>query len=54
MERVLPKEALISVIKRGDEIIIPDGHTILQTGDQVTVIGKAEDDEKIAKRFGAG
>jgi len=53
-EIVLPKEALISVIKRGDEIIIPDGNTKLQAGDQVTVIGKAEDVEKVAKRFQAG
>lgn len=53
-ELLLPKEALISVVKRGDEIIIPDGNTILQAGDQVTVIGKAEDVEKVAKRFNVG
>lgn len=53
-ELLLPKEALISAIKRGDDIIIPDGNTKLQAGDQVTVIGKAEDVEKVAKRFNVG
>ncbi len=51
---VLPKEALVSAIKRGDEVIIPDGNTRLNAGDQVIVIGKKNDVEKIVKRFSAG
>jgi len=52
-EILLPKEALISAIKRDDEMIIPDGNTRLKAGDQVVIIGKKEDVEKVAKRFAA-
>jgi K+/H+ antiporter YhaU regulatory subunit KhtT len=50
---LLPKEALISAIKRGEEVIIPDGNTQLKTGDQAIVIGKRDDVEKIVKRLAA-
>jgi K+/H+ antiporter YhaU regulatory subunit KhtT len=50
---LLPKEALISAVKRGEEVIIPDGNTQLKTGDQVIVIGKRDDVEKIVKRLAA-
>lgn len=50
---VLPKEALVSAIKRGEEVIIPDGNTQLKTDDEVIVIGKKNDVEKIIKRFAA-
>ncbi len=53
-ENLLPKEALISVVKRGKEVIIPDGNTKLLTGDEVTVIGKQDDVAKVAKRITAG
>ena len=52
-EILLPKEALVSAIKRGEEVIIPDGNTQLKTGDQVIVIGKKDDVEKVVKRFAA-
>lgn len=52
-EILLPKEALISAVKREDEMIIPDGNTRLKIGDQVVVIGKKEDVEKVVKRFSA-
>jgi K+/H+ antiporter YhaU regulatory subunit KhtT len=52
-EILLPKEALVSAIKRGEEVIIPDGNTQLKTGDQVIVIGKKDDVEKVVKRFSA-
>jgi K+/H+ antiporter YhaU regulatory subunit KhtT len=52
-EILLPKEALVSAIKRDEEVIIPDGNTQLKTGDQVIVIGKKDDVEKIVKRFAA-
>jgi K+/H+ antiporter YhaU regulatory subunit KhtT len=50
---LLPKEALVSAIKRGEEVIIPDGNTQLNAGDQVIVIGKINDVEKVVKRFSA-
>ena len=52
-EILLPKEALVSAIKREEEVIIPDGNTILKTGDQVIVIGKKDDVDKVVKRFAA-
>ncbi len=52
-EILLPKEALISAIKRGHQMIIPDGNTRLNTGDQVIVIGKKDDVEKVVKRLSA-
>ncbi len=52
-EILLPKEALVSAIKRGEEVIIPDGNTQLKKGDQVIVIGKKDDVEKVVKRFAA-
>lgn len=52
-EILLPKEALISAINRGETVIIPDGNTQLQAGDQVTVIGKTGDVEKVSKRLTA-
>lgn len=52
-EILLPKEALVSAIKREGGVIIPDGNTTLKAGDQVIVIGRKDDVEKIVKRFGA-
>ena len=50
-ETRLPKEALISAVRRGNDLIIPDGNTKLEIGDFVTVIGKTEDVQKILKRL---
>ena len=52
-EILLPKEALVSAIKRQEEVIIPDGNTQLKAGDQVIVIGKIDDVGKVVKRFKA-
>jgi len=52
-EILLPKEALVSAIKRQEEVIIPDGNTQLKAGDQVIVIGKKDDVGKVVKRFKA-
>ena len=49
----LPKEALVSAIKREEEVIIPDGNALLKAGDQVIIIGKKDDVEKVVKRFAA-
>ena len=53
-EILLPKEALVSAIKRNEEVIIPDGNTQLKPGDRVIILGKKDDVEKIVKRFAAG
>jgi uncharacterized protein with PhoU and TrkA domain len=52
-EILLPKQALVSAIKRGDELIIPDGNTMFVKDDLVTVIGKESDVAKIVKRLSA-
>jgi K+/H+ antiporter YhaU regulatory subunit KhtT len=52
-EILLPKEALVSAIKREEEVIIPDGNTLLKAGDQVVVIGKKDDVQEVVKRFAA-
>ena len=52
-EILLPKEALVSAIKREEDVIIPDGNTQLHAGDQVIVIGKKDDVKKVVKRFAA-
>ena len=50
-EVLLPKEALITAIKRKEQIIIPDGKTELMIGDLVTIVGKREDVKKLIKRL---
>ena len=52
-EILLPKDTLISAIKRGDEMIIPDGNTKLMVDDSVILLGKEEDVQKVKKRFSA-
>ena len=51
-ELSLPKEALISAIKRNDEVIIPDGNTKILTDDLLTIIGKKNDVKKLKNRLG--
>ena len=50
-ELTLPKEALISAIKRNDQVIIPDGHTKILVDDLVTIIGKRNDVNKVKKKI---
>ena len=42
----LPKEVLVGTVLRGEELIIPDGTFSLQTGDEITMVGKKEDVKK--------
>lgn len=35
-------DCLVALVKRGEQMIIPRGRTILQEGDQLTLIGRAE------------
>jgi K+/H+ antiporter YhaU regulatory subunit KhtT len=41
----LPKEALVGTIVRNDQILIPDGETVFQAGDKISLLGKREDVE---------
>ncbi|MEL6820720.1 MAG: TrkA C-terminal domain-containing protein [Calditrichota bacterium] len=47
----LPKEVLIGMISRAEEVIIPDGTTTILEGDKVTLIGKREDVEAAMQEF---
>jgi K+/H+ antiporter YhaU regulatory subunit KhtT len=42
----LPEDALVGTIIRNQDVIIPDGDTVFQIGDKVTLLGKREDVEK--------
>ncbi len=47
----LPKEALISAIKRNDEVIIPDGNSKILANDLIMIIGKKNDVQKIKNKL---
>ena len=49
----LPQGTLIAVIRRGDEPIIPRGHTVLLDGDRLTIIGHPEGIRALRERYGA-
>lgn len=53
-EITLPKEALITVVKRGEDVIIPDGNAEILPGDLVTVSGIESDVQKVIKRLHGG
>ncbi len=50
-ELALPKEALISAIKRNDDVIIPDGNTKIIENDLVTLIGKKTDVQRVQNKL---
>jgi trk system potassium uptake protein TrkA len=50
-EITLPKDVLITAVKKGNKVIIPDGNTKLEPSDQVTILGKVEDVEMTIKKF---
>ncbi|GAA5523374.1 amino acid permease [Aliifodinibius salicampi] len=43
----LPGESLIAILKHEDQINIPHGNTIIRDGDELSIIGEAEDIERI-------
>jgi K+/H+ antiporter YhaU regulatory subunit KhtT len=47
----LPEDTLLGTIVRDDEIVIPDGQTLLRAGDKITLLGKAEDVEKALEQM---
>ncbi|MFV2007991.1 MAG: amino acid permease [Longimicrobiales bacterium] len=48
----LPDGTLIAMIRRGDDLIVPRGDTVLLDGDRVTVIGQAEGIRALRERYG--
>jgi len=50
----LPKNVLISAIVRKEQVIIPDGQTIFQHEDKVTLIGKKTDVQEAIQILTAG
>ena len=53
MEITFPANVLVGAIVRDDKVIIPDGNTVIQTGDKVTLLGE-KDDVKDALKMIAG
>jgi len=51
MEIKFPKAVLVGTIVREDQVIIPDGKTVLQKGDKVTLLGKKEDVEAVVHQL---
>lgn len=45
----LPGQSLITIIKRNGEIKIPHGITVLQEGDELSIIGEIEDIDELKK-----
>jgi amino acid transporter/mannitol/fructose-specific phosphotransferase system IIA component (Ntr-type) len=48
---VLPGESLITIIKRKGQIIFPHGNTILNEGDELSIIGEKEDVDELKKQY---
>lgn len=48
----LPEGSLIALIHRAGNIIIPRGHTVLQEGDRLTIVGYPEGIEKLYREYG--
>ncbi len=43
MEIQFPENVLVGAIVREEKVIIPDGNTVIQKGDKVTLLGEKED-----------
>lgn len=49
-EIVLPQGALIVLVRRNGDVIYPRGHTILQAGDRLTIMGSLEAVRELARK----
>lgn len=47
----LPEGAVITLVTRGDQVVLPKGETRLQGWDQVTVLAHAPDEDRIRETF---
>ncbi|MEQ9617770.1 MAG: amino acid permease [Deltaproteobacteria bacterium] len=50
-ELKMPEGSLIALIRRGEEIIIPRGNTVLEENDRITVIGEPSSMREFHKRY---
>jgi len=51
---VLVEDALIAMIHRQGEVLIPQGRTVLHAGDRLTIVGSAEAIRTLTRRFDGG
>ena len=49
----LPEGTLIALVRRGPEVVIPRGATVLERGDRLTIIGEPADLHALGERFKA-
>ncbi|MDX1591995.1 MAG: amino acid permease [Balneolaceae bacterium] len=47
----LPGESLITIIKRDGQIIFPHGNTVLNEGDELSIIGEKEDIDELKNQY---
>lgn len=47
----LPEGAVITLVSRGDQVVLPKGETQLQGWDQVTILAHAPDEDRIRETF---
>ena len=52
MDVKFPARAIIGVIQRKNQVIIPKGNTQIKTSDVLIIFAKAEDAELIKEYFG--
>jgi uncharacterized transporter YbjL len=48
---VLPEGTLIALVRRGPEVVIPRGATVLERGDRLTIIGEPAGLKALGERF---
>ncbi len=53
-EIAIPEGCLITLIRRGNQFIIPKGSTVLQEGDRLTIIGTPEGIQRLYRRYEEG
>jgi Trk K+ transport system NAD-binding subunit len=46
----LPEGALVVLIRRNGDVIYPHGHTVLQIGDRLTLVGSLDAVRELARR----
>jgi len=48
----VPADTLVAMIRRGSEVVVPRGDTVLKAGDRMTFIGEPTGLEELRSRFG--
>lgn len=50
----LPQGTLVAMVARDGRVIIPSGHTVLELGDRVTILGEPDAIRSLTGRYGVG